>query len=268
MIRAAFAIARLRRDLALSTALKAILLGAALLAVFFDSFMRAQGEGSSLGLLVIGGIWLVLVYQSVKGSQLAAMSPSLIAAGDFEQAELALDRAIRSFSLSRAVKLRTVHYLALLRHAQQHWGETAELCQALLSERLAALPAVGRSARLLLADAMLESGNLPGAQMAMAGLANQTLTLNETLDFTMIRLDYLSRIEAWSEMMGQVRQSVELAELMPSQRAARIHALLALASRKTGRGEWESWLRRRAELLTDPAELRAWRGTLGELWFA
>jgi len=44
------------------------------------------------------------------------------------------------------------------------------------------------------------------------------------------------------------------------------HALLALAAKKTGKSEWENWLKRRAELLADPKELTAQRPILAELW--
>jgi hypothetical protein len=63
-----------------------------------------------------------------------------------------------------------------------------------------------------------------------------------------------------------VMSRVQLAELMPSTIAARTQALLALAARRAGRPDLSEWLRRRAELLADPAKLCAERPALRELW--
>ena len=92
---------------------------------------------------------MVLTARSMKGSRLAAVSPALIASGRFEQAEEHIAEALKSFSLFRNVKLRSLHHLAMLRHAQRRFGETAMLCQALLSERLGPLNTLSRSARLI-----------------------------------------------------------------------------------------------------------------------
>ena len=59
---------------------------------------------------------------------------------------------------------------------------------------------------------------------------------------------------------------MELAELMPPMRSARVQAMLALAAKKTDKKAWETWLRRRAELLADAKELIAARPVLSELW--
>ena len=42
---------------------------------------------------------------------------------------------------------------------------------------------------------------------------------------------------------------------LPGPRSARVQAMLALAAKRTGNSGWEQWLRRRAELLTDAADL-------------
>jgi hypothetical protein len=42
--------------------------------------------------------------------------------------------------------------------------------------------------------------------------------------------------------------------------------MLALAARRTGRTDWEHFLRRRAELLADVSDLTAKRPVLSELW--
>ena len=48
---------------------------------------------------------------------MAADSPSLIASGQFDEAEQEIEKVIRSFWLFRSVKLLSLHHLAVLRHA-------------------------------------------------------------------------------------------------------------------------------------------------------
>ena len=94
------------------------------------------GSGLFLTMTVVGvgGIWLLLSYRSTRGSSLAADSPLLIATGQFDEAEEHIERVLRSFSLFRAVKLLSLHHLAVLRHAQRRWRESAILSKELLHQ--------------------------------------------------------------------------------------------------------------------------------------
>ena len=264
MLTAEAAITRLRRDLTVGVLLKALLVAAVVAALWLPQVL--PHVDATVALVVIGGVWLALSYTSAKGSRLAADSPALIAAGQFDEAERQIDQALRSFSVFRAVKLQALHHLALLRHAQRRWRESALLCRALLGQRLGAVQGLSTPSRLLLADAMLELNDLPGAYEAISGLYAQRLSLAEVLNLLRVQLDYESRTGAWRQMMAGVMSKVQLAELMPSASAARTQALLALAGRKSGRPDWCDWLRRRAELLADPAKLAAERPVLAELW--
>lgn len=265
MIRADFAIARFKRDLTLSSALKFILLGAALFALFIDSLVEGQ-SGASLLLAAVGIIWLILSYRSVRGSRMAEGSAALIASGRYDQAEENIDQALRTFSLFRTVKLRSLHHLAMLRHAQRRWTDAVMLCQALLTQRLGVLTSLSNSTRLILADSLLELGDLRGAYESLNSLYQQRLPLGEALELLAIQTDYLARIGAWQPMVSGVRRKADMAELMPSVKSARVQAMLALAARKTGHLDWETWLRRRAELLADTNELIRQRPMLAELW--
>ena len=261
------AIARLRRDLTLTGLVKWSLLLLATAAVFSQA-VPGFGFAGSVALALVAGLWLVLSYFSARGSRAAAISPALIAAGEYEQAQQSIDEALRGFSLFRSVKLRSLHHLALLRHAQGRWQEAALLCRALLGERLGIVLAISRSARLVLAESMLELNDLHGAYEALDGLYRQPLPLAEALELAALQLDYLSRIGQWQAMMEGADRKATLAELMPSARSARSQALLALAAKKLGLGQWEQWLRRRVLLLSDRAELLAKRPVLAELWTA
>src|SRR5690606_4345148 len=146
-------------------------------------------DGGVLVMVVVMGIWVALSIRSVRGSRLAAGSPSLIAAGQFEEAERQIETALRTFSLFRTVKLLSLHHLALLRHAQRRYHDAATLCRALLRQRLGAMSSINRQSRLILADALLEIGDLRGAHDAITGLYKQRLSLSEAMNLLQIELD-------------------------------------------------------------------------------
>jgi len=260
------AIARLRRDLTLSAALKLVLALAAIMCVLLPLGMG--GYSGPLLLTVLATVWLILSYQSMKGSRLAMASPGLIAQGRLEDAEQQIEHALKSFSLFRTGKLLSLHHLAMLRHAQRRWEDSAQLSKELLKQRLKSLGHVERQSRLLLADALLEMGDLNGAYAAIAQLYSQRLTLAEALNLLVVQLDYQARISAWGQMFDGVAIKVQLSELMPAPKAARVQALLALAARKVDRQDWAQWLRKRAELLADVGEMTKARPMLWEIWAA
>ncbi|HSV16468.1 MAG TPA: hypothetical protein VLI90_19555 [Tepidisphaeraceae bacterium] len=265
MISAESAIRALRRDLTVASLLKGLLVGAALLCLIAGPVVGSRFP-LTLTVAAIGAIWLILSYRSAKGSSLAADSPLLIASGQFDEAEHRIEQVLRTFSIFRTVKLLSLHHLAVLRHAQRRWRESALLSEALLHQRLGSLQGLSRSSRLMLADSLMELGDLRGAHAALVGLYNQRLTLAEAMNLLAVQLDYESRVAAWPAMVQNLPAKVQLAELMPSTTAARAQSLLALAARKTGRDDWSTWLRRRAELLVDVNALVAERPLLKELW--
>jgi hypothetical protein len=260
------AISRFRRDLTLSTALNFFL---ALGAIF--CILLPLGTGGFMGtmlLTVVGTVWLILSYQSIKGSRLAMSSPGLIAQGKLEDAEHQIEQSLRSFSLFRAAKLLSLHHLALLRHAQKRYEDSAQLSRELIKQRAKSLGHVQRQSQLLLAEALLELGDLNGAYQAISQLYHQRLSLSEALNLLAVQLDYQTRINAWEQIFQGVEHKVQLAELMQSPKAARVQAQLALAARKVGREDWAQWLRKRAELLADVGEMTKTRPMLWELWAA
>jgi hypothetical protein len=226
--------------------------------------------GSSWTIIVLGsGVivgWVVLSHRSARGSYLAADSPSLIAAGQFEEAEQQIEPLIKTFWLFRSVKLMGVYHLAVLKHAQRKFRESAMLSEALLRQRMRGMPTILRSTQLMLADSLLELGDIPGAYAALSDLYAQQLTLVEAMNLLMVQLDYEASIGAWPAMFENIARKVQLAELMPSTAAARTQGMLALAAKHVGRPDWVDWLVRRAELLTNIDELTAQRPILKELW--
>jgi hypothetical protein len=264
LIRAETAISRFRRDLTFGRVVRG-LFAAALVGTFLMPLAGVTLD-PLLVLPVIACVFVALSFGSVKGSRLITDSPSLIAAGQYDEAERRIDQALRSFSLFRHVKVLGLHHLALLRHAQKNWHESALLCRALLGQKLGTLQGIGKPARLMLADALLEMGDVRGAADAIDDLMRHRLSLAEVLKLLAVQLDYQSRLGAWNDIMRGIEAKVQLAELMPAAAAARSQALLALAAKNAGRLEWSEWLRRRAELLADVQRLASDRPVLWALW--
>src|SRR5438067_4527402 len=154
MLAADYAISRIRRDLTLSAFVRFLLVGVALACLLVGPFVNA-GTLILFVLLTIGVIWVALSFRSARGSQMAQMSSSLIATGQWERAEQQIELSLRTFSLYRTNKLLSLHHLALLRHAQNSYQESALLCRPLLGQRLGRMNALSKSSRLILADALL-----------------------------------------------------------------------------------------------------------------
>jgi hypothetical protein len=260
MISAEKAIRTLRRDQTIAWILKGTLFGTA---IFLT--LVAPNIGVTVFLCLMG-LWMGLNVYNARGTYLAVDSPSLIASGQYDEAEQEIERIIRSFWLFRSFKLMSLHHLAVLRHAQRRWRDSVLLSQALLRQRLTTMPAIARTTRLMMADSLLELGDLAGAHQALMSLYVQKLTLVEAMNLLVVQLDYESRLGAWSSMMRNISYKVQLAELMPGTSSARAQAMLALAARQTGALEWSTWLTRRVELLVDINELMAHRPILKGLW--
>ncbi len=264
MISAEKAIKTVQRDLTLTAVMKGFFVaGAVVLTAVLPSYV----SGAPFLVMIAGaGLWMALTFYNVRGSSMAADSPLLIATGQFDEAEQEIEKVIRSFWLFRPVKLMSIHHLAVLRHAKRQWRDSVLLSQALLKQRLSTMPAIARTTRLMLADSLLELGDLAGADQALMTLYTQKVTLSEAMNLLVVQLEYESRVGAWASMFHNIRYKVQLAELMPASSAARTQALLAVAARNLGQTDWSEWLRRRAELLADINELTAHRPILKELF--
>lgn len=265
MISAQVAISKIRRDITLSTIVRWGLIIAAFISVLIGMFFENPQTVTISSLLAVGAIWLILGFQSMRGTRSAAASTSLIASGQFELAEQQIAQAVQSFSIFRMAKLMCLHDLAMLRHAQSRWQESALICQALLNTS-GNENGLDRSSRLILAESLLELGDLPGVHDSLSRLYRQRLTLREALVLLGVQLDYLSRMNAWEQMLMSVRQRVEMSELLPPQQSARMQALIALAADKMGRIDLRDWLKRRVELIVDVERLCTDRPILRELW--
>jgi hypothetical protein len=265
MIPAEVAVSKLRRDLAVSSFVKGAMLLGAIACLLVAQALNLGAEGTMV-LVSLTIVWLVLSRRSARISRGVMDAPSLIASGRFEDAEHQLDEAVRVFSLFRTVKLLSLHHLSMLRHAQKRWQESVLLCRALQGQKLGGLAGLLRPSRLILADSLLQLGDLNGAYQTLSEMYRQRLTLGEATKLLVLQLDYESRVGAWQNMISGAESKVQLSELMNTRDAAMSQALLALAAKKTGKEQWSEWLKRRAELLIDPKELISRRAILEELF--
>ena len=282
MIQAERAIRDLRRDLTIGRLLKFAAGVAVAAALVTATAVGPGGSGVMVFVAVVFGT-TVLGARMNRGSAVVAESPSLIAAGQFDEAEQQIERVLGTFWTLRSAKLVGLHHLAVLRHAQRQWRESALLAGAVLrlsrpgwvarwitggkAGRSAVLPAeLGRTARLMLADSAIELNDLPTAHDALAGLYADRLSLTEAMNLLVIQLEYEARLGAWAAMLANVGQKVQLAELLPAGAAGRAQGLLALAAGRAGRVELAAWLRRRVELLVDVGELVAQRPVLSDVF--
>jgi len=265
MLPAQTAISRARRGITLGLVVRGLLWLAAIASVASAPLLKG-GPDFRLALLVVGAVWVMLAMRSARLDRLNADLPQLLAGGHFDAAEQQIDRTLRAFSLFRPGKLQALHQLSVLRMAQGRFDDVAVICRELLSHRLAGLAGVSRSTGLMLAQASLEIGDLASAGAAIATVRQGQPSLAELMQLLVLELDYQSRQSHWQAMLDGFMSKAQLAEVMPSGPSARVQGLLALAAMKCGRDDVALWLRRRAELLADPADLVSRQPALAEVW--
>ncbi|MFI5379930.1 MAG: hypothetical protein ACHRHE_11580 [Tepidisphaerales bacterium] len=266
MIDAQITIDRFRRDLTISAIVRRGLIAAGAVCLVLELIPMPRMISGAVLMMVVVGVWVALSYRSARGTRLAAIAPQLIASGNLTQAEQFIHDALASFSLFRSVKLRSLHQLAVLRNAQERWRECAMLCRELLQHPLGPLAPLTRSTRLILANSLLEVGDVAGAYSPLASLYAERLSLGEALELTWVQLDYLARIGQWPAMLAGLKQKLAMAELMSPARSAMSQAMLCLAAGRLGKPELTAWLKLRVEAIAEPGELIARRPALAEIW--
>lgn len=267
------AIARCVRHMTLARGLRFALLSVTILLPLVAPLLASRRAGLVADLLLwippltVMALWILASIAGIRVSKLVQGAPSLIAAGLLDQAELQLAEGISRFTLVRSSKVLALHHLALLRHAQGRFGDSLRLADAALGHGADRVEeSAGVSARLLVADAALEMGDLSRCHAALTSLRRCDLRLSDLLHLTALEIDYLSRIGAWREMLVDVRARIDLCELMPAPVSVRSQALLGLAAREAASTELADFLVRRCVLLADVEELVAQRPPLGRLF--
>lgn len=273
MLSARTAIARSRRGITLGLAVHVLLWAAVAASLAFALWPRAGDDGANHGrwaVVAVLVVWVAATVHSRNSARLVGLVHDLLASGEFDAAEEQIDRSLRTFSLFRPAKVAALHQLAALRLAQGRSGEAASLCREVLSHRLPWQGGLRRSARLMLAQALLDEGDpasVATTAATLAALRGEQLSLAESMNLLHLDLDCRSRLGDWAGMFRDWMPKAQLAEVMPPGLSARVQALLALAALRLGRADASGWLVRRAELLVDsPDELTRRRPLLEALW--
>jgi hypothetical protein len=232
-----------------------IVLRVAMVFILAAAIYAYERGGGFMVVVAMFVLWTVIASLSARTRQLAFDAGQHFAAGEFDLAEDRITQSLKSFSLVSSTKHMVLQQLAMLRHAQNRWADAAVLARAFLAGRPRVDPRAAIGSRLVLAESLLEMGQLQSVARELHELSFPRLNLRETLTLTQLRLDFLSRQGDFGSMFATPGATVSLIELMPAPVAARCHAMLALAARKLGRADWHHWLAERAKLLADEGSI-------------
>lgn len=207
--------------------------------------------------------WVMLVVRSIRRQQELLGVPMLIEHHQQEQADRVIADSLRTFTIFRAPRVQALQHLAFIRHGQRRAQDAARLASELLRYRLN--PPTATAVRLLSAESALDLNDLHAAHAALSALPAPA-SLAESMKLMQLQTDYCVRTGAWSAALENLPWKIELAELLPTESAAWVQALLALAAMKQGLADWRIWLQRRAELLVDRAALVERQPLLSQLF--
>ncbi|MCC7408953.1 MAG: hypothetical protein IT442_12850 [Phycisphaeraceae bacterium] len=253
-----------------------VLLAAVLL---FGAALPA-GWGNGLFLVVLG-LWLLVNLSAARGArQLAAVSAgvgvsppagetlgndgltqapssqpggSMVAAPEAPPPPTALEReidaALSRWPLPWALRILFYHRLAVLRHRQGRFAEASAVCQAILSQPMGKVEHLRGELLLIMAESRLRCGDAWGAYSALMELSRQRLGLMQHLQRLALQTRYEVMTGRFDAALHRLEERVTLAELMPAEQGAAMHAMLATAAGRVGWKSVAEWLGRRAELL-------------------
>lgn len=241
------------KQMTIDETLRGVLIAAVVVALL--STLLLPGVALVSGLiapLIVLGLWLWVSISTARVARSLTSFGELMSA-EPAKAQEAIDEMLRVRPVMRWARLLSYHRLAGLRHLQRRFGETAAICLCLLNHPLKGPAAATRPHLLLmLAEAQLEVGNLPGAYHALAHLQQTRLGLAQSLQRLAIQTRYELAVGAYDSAMHRARAKVELAELMPAKHCAAMHAMLATAAGHAGQAKQSAWLWERTRLLAEP----------------
>ena len=248
---------RFEKQIALDDMLRGLIIAGVVCSVLVTLLLPGLAIVSGLiAPAVVLGLWLWLSVSTARVARSLTTFGELMAA-EPDQAEDALREMLSVKPVMRWARLLSYHRLAGLRHLQRRFAETSAICLCLLSQPLKGPAAATRPHLLLmLAEAQLEIGNLPGAYQALAHLQQTRLGLAQSLQRLAIQTRYELAVGAYDHALRRARVKVELAELMPAKHCAAMHAMLATAAQRAGEARQSDWLWERTRLLAGPELLQ------------
>ena len=245
----------LRRQLLFDSASRwaaALVLGVCLLAAMVTEQWSTWGAG--LLMVAVFVVWLQLGTVSARvWRQLHQLTPLLAQAP--AQAETHLAGLLRRMPLHRPVRLLLYHRLAMLRHRQQRFAETAAICRALLTYGLGPAERVRAHLLLMLVEACLTENDPFGAHAGLVQLHQTRLNLIESLQRMALQTRYEIAVGYDKLVLDGIKQKIELAELMPAPQCGIVHAMFALAATRCRQSALADWLQRRGELICGSEKL-------------
>lgn len=244
---------RFAKQIAFDDTMRGLLIAGVVLAILLTLLIPSMVLVSGLlAPAVVLGLWLWLSVSTARVARSLATFGELMA-NEPKQAEEALGDMLSVKPVMRWARLLSYHRLAGLRHLQRRFAETSAICLCLLDQPLKGPAAATRPHLLLmLAEAQLEIGNLPGAYHALAHLQQTKLGLAQSLQRLAIQTRYEITIGAYDAALHRARAKVEMAELMPAKHCAAMHAMLATAAKRAGQARQSDWLWERTRLLAGP----------------
>ncbi|MEM9881588.1 MAG: hypothetical protein AAF800_01570 [Planctomycetota bacterium] len=251
-----------RRRLEIDTAGRRVLFALSI-AAFAALLLFGPGGPPAAVVAAVGvlAVWLALGF---AGARTMRELPALgnLLDRDPDAGEARLDELQRQKLLPRWVRLMLLHRLAVLRHRQQRFAESAAIAQTVLTTARPGPAATHRGhLLLLLAEARLELRDLPGAWLALTELYRRPLGLHEALQRLALRTRYELSAGRPDAAVAGIDRKVALAELMPGPQCGALHAMLAAAARDAGRDDWHRALWPRVELLCGAEQLAQMRGS-------
>ena len=232
-----------------------IILAVAAAAIFVFVFEAGSDAWSTAAVLAVLAVWLGISGISAKASR-ALPAISAATEVDPDMAQAMIDENLQRRPLLRWVRLMLYHRLAVLRHRQERFGESAAICQAVLSQPMGPARQVRPHLLLMLVEARLYAGDLIGAYGPLLELYQTRLGLSESLQRLALQTQYEVMAARHDAALHRATQKIQLAELMPAPQCGLMHALLATAAHHANQPDLARWLRARAELLCTPEQLR------------
>ena len=246
---------QIRRDAATNGL---VVVGGVALIVLLVS-MGPQSTLAAVGIMAVAVAgWLALGLMTARVSR-ELPRITLLIESDPAAAEDLLARQLARRPLLRWVRLLLYHRLALLRHHGHQFGETAAICQSVLAQPLGPARQARPHLLLMLAEACLEAGHLPGAWTALMQLYHTRLGLTEALQRLALQTRYEVDAGYNDLVLHGLDGKLQMAELMPVSQCGTMHVLLAVAADRAERPEIAQRLWERARLLCNPEQLEQLR---------
>jgi len=203
---------------------------------------------SFIALLTLLVGWVLVILRSIRLTREIQTGSVLMAIGKLDDAEVWLKRGMTCFSLSRRTKLMAGEVLASLFLRRGAHGEVIAICRELLRYPLKRLHHMWVNTRLMLADSLLMLDRLAEAYEAILGVYDVPLSLEARMKLLPIQLRYELAAGHAASSVSSLPEKLRIAELMDSEGAALVHALLAEACRRQAMPAQHAFLAERPRL--------------------